>query len=98
MTGVQTCALPISCGRGMTNLQNLKNMYTDAGYELPKLVFWNLNSRTKNVPVRYNEQGVALVSGFSPSIMKSILSANEFSPKQIMLDTVMVDRYSVKLD
>lgn len=86
-----------ACGRGMTNLQNLKNMYTDAGYELPKLVFWNLNSRTKNVPVRYNEQGVALVSGFSPSIMKSILSAKEFSPKQIMLDTVMVDRYSVKL-
>jgi len=87
-----------SCGRGMTNFQNLKNMYVESGYELPKLVFWNLNSRTKNVPVRYNEQGVALVSGFSPSIMKSILSAEEFSPKRIMLDTVMVDRYSVELD
>ena len=86
-----------SCGRGVTNFQNLKSMYADAGYELPKLVFWNLNSRTKNIPVRYNEQGVALVSGFSPSIMTSILSAEEFSPKQIMLDTVMVDRYSVKL-
>lgn len=82
------------CNRG-TNFQAAQDLFAKAGYEMPKLVFWNLNSRTQNVPVRHNEQGVALVSGFSPAILKSILAAENFTPKQIMLDAVMVDRYSV---
>jgi hypothetical protein len=82
------------CGKG-TNFQASQKMFAEAGYEMPKVVFWNLNSRTKNVPVRHNEQGVALVSGFSPAILKSILGAEEFTPEKIMLDAVMNDRYSI---
>lgn len=82
------------CGRG-TNFQAAQALYKEAGYEMPKVVFWNLNSRTKNVPVRAGENGVALVSGFSPAILKSILAAEEFSPEKIMLDAVMSDRYAV---
>lgn len=82
------------CGH-LTNKQALRKMYEQAGYELPRVVFWNLNSRTQNVPVRHDEQGVALVSGFSPSTMKSILAAKDFTPQQIMIDTVMSDRYAV---
>jgi hypothetical protein len=83
------------CGK-LTNHQALRQMYAEAGYEMPKVVFWNLNSCTQNVPVRHTEQGVALVSGFSPAILKSILGAEDFSPKQIMLDAVMSDRYTVE--
>lgn len=83
------------CARGETNFQAAQKLFKDAGYEMPRVVFWNLNSRTKNVPVRHNEQGVALVSGFSPAILKSIVGADDFSPEKIMLDTVMVDRYAV---
>lgn len=83
------------CARGQTNFQAAQELYKDAGYEMPRVVFWNLNSRTKNVPVRHNEQGVALVSGFSPAILKSIVGAEDFSPEKIMLDAVMVDRYAV---
>ena len=79
----------------LTNMQSLRKMYQAAGYEMPRVVFWNLNSRSKTTPVRYNEQGVALVSGFSPAILKSILAAEEFTPEKIMLDAVMVDRYDV---
>ena len=82
------------CGH-LTNTQALRKMYEHAGYEMPKIVFWNLNSHSQNVPVRHNEEGVALVSGFSPAILKSILAAKEFTPEQIMLDAVMVDRYAV---
>lgn len=82
------------CG-GRTNFQAAQKLFAEAGYELPKIVFWNLNSRSANVPVRHNEQGVALVSGFSPSILKSILAAEEFTPEKIMLDTVMNPRYDV---
>lgn len=83
------------CGKG-TNFQEAQNLYAATGYEMPRVVFWNLNSRSGNVPVRYNQQGVALVSGFSPAILKSILSVEEFTPTQIMLDAIMSPRYDVQ--
>lgn len=79
----------------MTNHQAAAAKYAAAGYEMPKIVYWNLNSRTKNVPVTIGENGVALISGFSPSIMKTVLSADKFDPMSILLDTIMVERYDV---
>ena len=73
-----------------------KTMFEAAGYELPKLVWWNLNARpdaTGNSPVRFDQRGTAMVSGFSPSIMKSILAAKNFTPRDIMLETVITERY-----
>jgi hypothetical protein len=67
-----------------------------AGYSLPRIVYWNLNATlggTGNVPVKFDEHGTALVSGFSPAIMKSILSAKNFSPIDIMLETINSERY-----
>ena len=53
----------------------IKGMYEDAGYEMPDIVYWNLHSRNDNFPTSVNEMGTALVSGFSPSIMKMLVSA-----------------------
>ena len=39
------------------------------GYTLPKLVFWNVNSRTNTIPIKTNELGVYLLSGFSPNVL-----------------------------
>jgi hypothetical protein len=77
-------------------MEMIKRKFTEAGYEVPAIVFWNINSKD-NVPVKSNESKVALVSGFSPSIMKSILSADaeKFTPEGIMLNTVMVPRYDL---
>ena len=69
------------------------NMFTSAGYQCPKIIWWNLNARAGNVPVRFDQYGSALVSGFSPSIMKSALAAENFSPISIMLETINSDRY-----
>lgn len=72
----------------------IERKYEAAGYVMPKIVFWNLNSHS-NVPVEFNRKGVALISGFSPAIMKSVLAATEFTPRSIMLDTINVPRYTV---
>lgn len=72
----------------------IERKYEAAGYAMPKIVFWNLNSND-NVPVAFNKHGVALISGFSPAIMKSVLAAAEFTPRSIMLDTINVPRYTV---
>ena len=56
---------------------------------------WNLNARMGNVPVRFDEQGTAMVSGFSPAIMKSLLTDTEnFTPEAIMRATVCSELYS----
>lgn len=77
-------------------IEMIARKYQAAGYELPKVVFWNLNAYD-NVPVKFDKSGTALVSGFSPAIAASILGADPdaFSPEAIMLKAVMIDRYSL---
>jgi hypothetical protein len=84
-------------GRGgpmsVSAMDMIKSEFEAAGYKVPQIVFWNLNGRAGNSPVTYNEVGAALVSGFSPSIVKSVLGGEEMSPLSILLKTVMVERY-----
>ena len=78
-----------------TAMQSIRRQYNEAGFELPNIVFWNLNARMGNVPVRFDEQGTAMVSGFSPAIMKSLLTDTEnFTPEAIMRATVCSELYS----
>lgn len=72
----------------------IQKKYAAAGYTVPNVVFWNLNARD-NVPVRYDQTGTALVSGFSPSVMASVLGSEELTPKAVMLKTVMQERYAL---
>ena len=67
--------------------------YADAGYQLPRLVFWNVNSRTDTIPVKENELGVALVSGFSVNIVKMVMS-NKLDPYECLLETLNSERYA----
>jgi len=77
-----------------TAQQLIEKMYTASGYNTPKIVYWNLNSRHGDVPVSFDKQGTALISGFSPAIMTSLLGADEFTPVAIMDKTIMSDRYA----
>ena len=75
-------------------MEMIARKYADAGYTMPNIVFWNLNAND-NVPCKFDDSGVALVSGFSPSIMKGVLAADldDFTPEAIMLKTIMSERY-----
>lgn len=68
------------------------NKYAAHGYRLPRLVFWNICSRTNTVPVRENALGVALVSGFSPIIANMVLS-NEINPYKMLVEQLSSPRY-----
>lgn len=82
------------CTRG-TAYATAKANYQKFGYKLPRVVFWNVNARLGNDPVTFRTDGTALVSGFSPSILKSILSGNleKFTPENVMDVTIMSSRY-----
>jgi hypothetical protein len=75
-------------------MEMIERKYSEAGYEVPKIVFWNLNSKD-NAPVKFDKSGTALVSGFSPSIVKAVLAGDmeEFTPEAIMMKAVMNERY-----
>ncbi len=66
--------------------------YEEHGYKLPRLVFWNICSRTHTIPVKENELGVALVSGFSPMTVKMVLSDN-LDPFACLLEQLNSPRY-----
>lgn len=72
----------------------IRDSYKLAGYEAPRIVFWNLSSNG-HAPARFNEVDVALVSGFSPSILKAILTTQNFDPINIMMQAVMIPRYDI---
>lgn len=83
----------MTCGDTSKRMfDNLDYMFKEKGYLMPKLVFWNVNSRSNTIPVRENENGVSLVSGFSPNIVKMVLS-NKLDPYEILLEQLMSDRY-----
>ena len=73
----------------------IESMYKEAGYTKPDIIYWNLHSKGSNFPVEFDKQGTALVSGFSPSILKSILGGKNMTPESILMDTINDERYSL---
>lgn len=68
--------------------------YAACGYKLPRLIFWNIASRTGTIPVKENELGVALVSGYSVNTLKMVLSG-EFDPYNLLVKTLSATRYDL---
>ena len=84
----------IEDGESLSAIQAIRSKYESAGYELPAIIFWNIQSRrSNNIPVRFDENGTALISGFSPSIMKSLLGGKNITPVDIMHETINSQRY-----
>jgi hypothetical protein len=71
---------------------DIKNRYVQAGYKLPRLIFWNVNSRTQAIPLTENELGVALVSGFSQNVLKMVMSS-KYDPYEVLVETITAPRY-----
>lgn len=77
----------------MTNFKNAKASFAAAGYELPDLVFWNVDSRNEQQPAKENDRGVALVSGCSPRIFSMVMDG-ELNPYAFMLRVIGTERYA----
>ena len=71
----------------------ISSMYEEAGYEIPKLVYWNLNARNSDSPVQFNEDKTALVSGFNTSLLTNILDGSDITPYSMMMNVINSSRY-----
>lgn len=77
-----------------TNRSLIAEKYNRAGYELPELVWWNVDARNPQYPMTKNEVGL-MVSGNSPEIMKSVIKDEIITPEQIMMDVAQRERYDL---
>lgn len=82
----------VTGGHTETLFETIRRRFAAYGYRMPKLVFWNVNSRTNVIPVRENELGVGLVSGFSVNVCNMVLS-NELDPFACLKKVLDSERY-----
>ena len=78
---------------GLTSFEYAKKLYEDHGYQLPKVVFWNVQSRNQQQPVHRNEQGVILISGCTPRIFSMVVNG-KFDPVLLMKEVLLSERYA----
>lgn len=91
-TGVFGCSFFDSKPVDQTLFDNISEKYQNQGYKLPKLVFWNVDSRTNVVPIQENDLGIALLSGYSPNILDMVVSG-KLDPYEVLVERLLSDRY-----
>ncbi len=79
-------------GNSIPLFEAMRKRFSRYGYALPDIIFWNVDSRTENLPVRMTETGAALVSGSSPGVF-DMVKAGDMSPEKIMNDIISSKRY-----
>jgi hypothetical protein len=77
-----------------TNFEVIDDMFKDAGFRRPKIVFWKIDSKNTDVPVRFDENGVVLLSGYSPELMKLVLEDDDITPLRIVENIINSERYN----
>ena len=73
-----------------TVMETIERKWNEAGYRMPKLIYWNVDARQANVPMIGNRY-VSYVSGFSPSIFKSIVTGK--TGWDLMIEAICAERY-----
>lgn len=90
---------PDENGQGLKAWDMAKQMFTRHNYSLPNIIWWNVAHKPggyggdNNFPVTQHESGSALISGFSPNIVRSVLSSKQVTPYEVMLETLNNARY-----
>ena len=72
---------------------HIRQKFALKGYQMPRIVFWNLDGRTGSVPMRTNPNGVVLASGFSQNNLDIIFST-ENDPYKVLLEKLNSERYA----
>ena len=81
-----------TCDAGLTNFEYAKRLFASHGYQLPGLVFWNVQSRHRQTPVSMNEKGTILVSGAAAGTFSMVMEGDP-EPYQYMLKVLNSERY-----
>lgn len=90
---------PVQQKADQTVFQKAQQLFQRHNYQMPKIIWWNLSHNQAgyggdhNFPVHAHESDTALISGFSPAIMKSVLAAKKVTAWDVMMSTLNQPRY-----
>lgn len=73
----------------LTLVESIDEQWKSYGYDMPEIVFWNLDARQKNIAALGDK--FSYVSGFSPSMITAVLTGK--TGLDLMLEKLDSDRY-----
>lgn len=76
-----------------TDMARIRAKFATTGHTLPQIIFWNLRGDTQDFPITTDESGVAMLSGFSPALLTSIMDNDDISPMAILFKIIRSPRY-----
>ena len=83
-----------NCGnREWTFYDQMAHKYASYGYEIPNVVFWNVNSRNDVFHADKNRKCVQLCSGQSVATFKQLMSCINCTPVEMMHRVIDSERY-----
>ena len=80
-----------SYGVNDTLFEAMAKKWRAHGYDMPHLIFWNVQARQNNIPMIGNGN-VSYVSGMSPSIFETIMSGK--TGYDLMMEKLNTERYA----
>lgn len=72
-----------------TLFEDIEKKWNRLGYKMPKVIFWNLDARTRNIPAIGDS--FSYISGFSMSQMEAVMAGK--TAVEMMLDVLNGERY-----
>lgn len=81
-------------GARWTFYDRMRAKFAAHGYEIPNVIFWNVNRRHDVFHADKNRKGVILCSGQSTTTFKSILNSINETPTEYMMRVLGGERYA----
>ena len=80
-------------GQNWTFYEEMRARFAQYGYEIPQIIFWQVDSRHDTFHADANRKGVVLVSGQSAGTFKNLIGSIGMNSVEFMFKTILSDRY-----
>lgn len=81
---------------GASTFSKFKTLYNNNGVALPQIVCWNLGSNAKCTPIKHDDKGVAMLSGYSHTLLETVMYTDDLNPMAVMMNAL--NRYNFTFD
>lgn len=84
---------PFFCGKGLDFLEEMTRRFRNAGYTMPKVLFWNVEGQNSTFHAKFTNPNAVFASGYSASAFTSIIKGINKDAYTVMYDTLMDAQY-----
>ena len=77
----------------LTHFDRLTTKFKSTNHTVPQIIFWNVRGDTGDFPVTSDQPGVIMLSGYSPSLLTSIMDNEDIDPLSVLFKIIRSPRY-----